>query len=192
LAVFPDPVHLYFSQAIDQCNKSEAIVSEVFKESSSKIKGESTYLIDSEVDSVNPVYATYLQLRIGSIIMIVSALEAFLNSIIPEDILYTRNNREFNKDQVQKVLSIEKKISEVLPQCGQYDLKKENPEAYEEIRALVTVRNSFVHLKNYQSQTVQLDYQKLFHSMQKIDIERHIKNVRTVMNAMKEGYIEDC
>ncbi|MEZ4921138.1 MAG: hypothetical protein R2792_18705 [Saprospiraceae bacterium] len=114
-AVFPDPIQLYLSQAINQYNIAEHIRKEKFVEASLKVKESEIYFLNSNSDNTSDLYNLYLQYRIGAIIMLVCSLEAFVNSLIPEGFIYTnKKGIELDKYETQKIVSLKEKVTYVI------------------------------------------------------------------------------
>lgn len=62
-----------------------------------------------------------LEKKMGAIVFAFSALEAFANEYIPEDYIFEKNRDDgrclegYNKDQIERFLSLDIKMNEVLP-----------------------------------------------------------------------------
>lgn len=189
-AVFPDPIQLYLSQAIDQYNISEHIRKEEFVEASLEVKESEIYFLNSNSDNTSDVYNLYLQYRIGAIIMLVCSLEAFVNSLIPEGFTYLNSKGvELDKSETQWKVSLKEKVTDVIPQITSINIKDDHPRLLTRINQLNKTRNEFVHLKNYGSNSFSNDYHKLFRDMQKFDIEKHIIAIKEYMNLIKPDFI---
>lgn len=82
-----------------------------------------------------------------------TALEAFVNQSIPDNFVFTRLrqdkkcNESFNKDQVERNLSLDIKLSEVLPEITGIELKKETL-LWQEYSKLKAIRDRIVHVKS--------------------------------------------
>ena len=167
LAVFPDPIQLYYFQAINQFKISEELRDEHFINASRKIKGKEGYFLNSDSDKTHPLYNNYLQSRLGSIIMLTCSVEAFVNSTIPENIKYISEKGEYlDKFGIQRWLSLKEKIEKVIPIITNIDFMYTHRDLINKINALNQVRNEFVHLKNYNASPFSDDYHKLFKNMQ--------------------------
>lgn len=190
LAIFPDPIQLYFSQAITQFNIAESIRREKFTEESMKVVDEETYFLDSDSDKTNELFNIYLQYRIGAIIMLVCSVEAFVNSLIPEGYSYTNEKGEIlDKLNVQKKLSLKEKIENVIPAITSIDVCTNHQVLKNRLIQLNKVRNEFVHLKNYDSSPFSRAYHKLFKDMLHFDIAKHIEAVKDYMNLLKKDFL---
>ena len=103
LSIFSDPIQLYYSFAIQAFTSSEELRNKEFIKSSKKVKGQEIYVLDVPPDETHPLYDSYLQLKIGSIIMLACSIEAFINSIITESITYTsEKGEELKKEGIKR------------------------------------------------------------------------------------------
>lgn len=106
-------------------------------------------------DTTARVY-DYLELICGSIIFAYTALEAFVNEELPEGYTYEREEqtdsgvyvvRQFDKEQIERQLSLSEKLATVLPQAmGKSSPKGTSPwEGFVHLRRL---RDRVVHMKS--------------------------------------------
>jgi len=182
MSVFPNPIQLYLSFAIECYNGAEKLRDEEFIKTP-KRNGK-VYYLDSDSDKTNPVYTTYLKAKVGSLIMLTCALEAFVNSLISKDASFTNDRLEIlDQIQIQRRYSLKSKISKVIPALQNKDFKDESKKDYDRLNSLIRIRNEFVHLKNYdQIPSMTYEYQKLFLSMKKFKFENCINAVKRYMN----------
>jgi hypothetical protein len=82
ITAFPNPVHLFLSLAIEHFTFSEQIKEINFPKCGKKY-GEDIYILDIEVNGTHDYCNDYIKYRASSIIILVSALEEYLNHIIP-------------------------------------------------------------------------------------------------------------
>ncbi len=94
----------------------------------------------------------YIERMIEAIVLAFSAIEAFCNESIPADFVYVRHDKSevlleaSHKETVERFLSTDEKLSEVLPQA----LKCKSPKGsscWENYRKLKTVRDRIIHMK---------------------------------------------
>lgn len=190
MSIFPDPIQLYFSFASKVFWSSEELRDKEFIKYSKKIKGEEKYILNVNSDETHPIYNSYLQLKIGSIIMLACSIEAFINSIINDTIVYTSEKGEkLDKDGIQRWIPLKEKIEKVIPIIYSIDFKVANKKEYEQIKSLIRLRNDFVHLKNYDKTPFSSEYQKLFLNLKKFNIKSSIEAVKAYMNNHKPNFI---
>jgi hypothetical protein len=190
MSIFPDPIQLYYSFAIKAFASSEELRNKEFIKASRQINGEEKYFLDVTSDETHPLYNSYLQFKIGSIIMLACSVEAFVNSIITESITYTsEKGKELDQDGIQRWLPLKEKIEKVIPQIYSSDFKDSNKNEFDQINFLIRIRNEFVHLKNYNKSPFSDEYQQLFLSLKKFNIKASIEAVKIYMNNYKPNFI---
>lgn len=101
----------------------------------------------SEADALD-----YIERMIEAIVLAFSAIEAFCNENIPSDFVYVRHDRSevlleaSHKETVERILSTDEKLSEVLPQA----LKCKSPKGsscWDGYKKLKAARNRIIHMK---------------------------------------------
>lgn len=191
---FPNPIHLFLSVAIEHYNHSEKIKETNFPKCGKKI-GDDIFILDIEENGTHDCYNHYIKYRASSIIMIVSAIEAFLNHIIPNDFVYrtTRKNKqvEFNKEEIESPkISFREKLTDVIPQwLGDDSFWSRNLTEKENILELYENRRNVIHLKT----NSQDDFERYFSVIDKmldLDISTSINSTIKFMNLVTENFIE--
>ena len=190
MSVFPNPIQLYFSFALKAFNQSEDLRNREFIKHSKKVNKEEKYFLDVDADKTHPLYNSYLQLKIGSIIMLACSLEAFVNSIIKEDSTHiNRKGEELDQEGIQRWMSLIDKIKYVIPSIYEIDFKQEHRHDFDQLCSLIRIRNEFVHLKNYNKSPFSDEYQQLFISLKKFKIKKSFKSVQNYMCRYKMDFI---
>ena len=190
MSVFPNPIQLYFSFALKAFTQSEDLRNKEFIKQSKKVTDEEKYFLDVDADKTHPLYNSYLQLKIGSIIMLACSLEAFVNSIIKEDSKYINHkNEELNQEDIQRWMTLIDKITFVIPSIHNIDFKLENKKDFDLINSLIRIRNEFVHLKNYNKSPFSDEYQQLFISLKKFKMNTCFQSVKKYMCIYKKDFI---
>ena len=191
-AAFPDPILLYLSISHKQYQVSEQIKAELFEKNSMNSEGKMR-MFNSTVNSTNDIYNTYLQSRVCSIIMLHSSIEAFVNSVIPENIQYPYTTRKgtriLNKQEVDKKVIFKDKLIKVLKFVTGIDLETIHTDLIDDILSFYKVRNDFVHLKSYMENTFKPSHTTVFNDMLNMDIEKYQKVAHKFMNLIKPNYI---
>lgn len=191
-AAFPDPVLLYLSISQKQFQISEQIKSELFEIKSMK-SGGNIRMFNSTVNNTNDVYNTYLQSRVCSIIMLHSSIEAFVNSVIPENIQYSwttkKGTRVLNKREIDKKIIFKDKLIKVLAFVTGIDLENNHKDLTDGILDFYKVRNDFVHLKSYMENGFKPSHTTVFNDMLNMDIEKYQEVAYKFMNLIKPNYI---
>jgi hypothetical protein len=191
LATFPDPIHLYLSQAIDLLNISEKIWKEYVIKFSMKAEDGSVYLIDSTSEETNLFYNNYLQNRVGTLMMLICSIEGFVNSLIPKNFEFRWKGKAYDKKGVQRYapfkVNLEKVILLIYKELDKdiYDRLVKN------ILLIYDLRNELVHLKNYGENAMDDNYHQLFKRMLQYDLELALTDTVQYMNLLKPGFIKD-
>lgn len=194
ITTFPNPIHLFLSLSSEHYNISEKVKSESFVKCG-KPYGKDLYLLNFEENGTHECYNNYIKYRTSSIIMLVSSLEAFLNHIIPNDIIYktVRKNKpvEFTKIDIEsQKISFREKLEKILPQCSETKFNWKNYKLeFEIIIDLYKCRKDLIHLKT-NSQTDFDMYFEVIDKMMNLNISCAIDSTITIMNIVKNDFIE--
>lgn len=130
----------------------------------------------------------------GCIIFLFTALESFINHILPDDKPYIvsndRNTIHYSKAQIQKAINFDEKIKKVLPQLlnGKSYFKK-TTSSTQHLTNLKNLRDDLIHTKsdsNFENQ------KQLMISLLRFKYDDAFKAVRDFMNFYKPNYILDC
>lgn len=198
VTAFPNPVHLFFSVAIEHFNQSEEIKSRNFPKCGKKI-GKDIFILDIEENGTHECYNHYVKYRTSSIVMLVSAIEAFLNHIIPNDFKYTcektKNGKTkevtFSKKQIESsAVSFNEKLVKVIPQMLNNesfwgDLENEK----RSILDLYSNRKNLIHLKTNAEDDLST-YFNVIDEMLDLDIAKCIESITKFMNEVETDFIE--
>jgi hypothetical protein len=94
----------------------------------------------------------YIELIMQSVIFAFTALEAFVNEVIPDSYEYTKTNNKckeiYNKSEIERWLSIEEKIGQVLPSALGIPTPKGRHNSWNEFQKLKKVRDRLIHMKS--------------------------------------------
>lgn len=136
----------------------------------------------------------YFGLTSGFVIFLFTSIEAFINHTIPKEHIYRKSEKrrteEYSKEQIERYLSIDEKMNNVLPQITQKNFAKSHPVIYKHIENLKDFRDSIIHTKASVKENTAFDY--LFKKAITFKYEETIDAVRDFLNFYKPGYIEDC
>jgi hypothetical protein len=194
VTAFPNPIHLFLSVAIEHYNHSEKIKETNFPICGKQI-GDDIFILDIEENGTHDCYNHYIKYRASSIIMLVSALEAFLNHIIPNDFIYQTNRKNkpvgFNKEEIESPqISFREKLTDVIPQwLSDNSFWNRNLTDKQNILALYENRRNIVHLKT----NSQDDFERYFSVIDKmldLDISSSINSTIKFMNLTTTNFVE--
>lgn len=210
LVIIPDPVSLNFNNAqnfIDKCealkktinkSKKSMIFSDVFKDESSlvglaieKIKEiDPNVKIYRDLDS-NKVFE-YMQSSMGVFISLVTAVESFLNMIIPYDYIIEKENKNgekqiFDKDQIVRQFSIEDKIELVVNIKRKSDIKQQK--FWQSFKEIKKIRNEVIHFKKTEKKIDEL-WSPIIVSFFDLDLYKVFDDTVELINFIEPSYLE--
>ncbi len=194
VTAFPNPVHLLLSMGVEHYNLSEDIKATNFPKCGKQC-ADDLYILDIEENGTHDCYNHYIKYRAGSIIMLVSSLEAFLNHVIPNDFVYntTRKNKpvQFDKTAIESTkVSFRDKLLDVIPQWLNTKTFWDNLSSEKEsILGLYENRKNIIHLKT----NAEDDFARYFDVIDKMldfDILTAINSTITLMNSCSDKFVE--
>ncbi len=194
VTAFPNPVHLFLSVAIEHYNYSEKIKETNFFKCGKKC-GDDIYILDIEENGTHDCYNHYVKYRASSIIMLVTALEAYLNHIITNDFVYntTKDGKhlQLSKGKIESAkISFREKLTKVIPQwLEDPDFWKSCGDIQENILELYENRRGLIHLKT----NSQDDFERYFLVIDKmldLDISTAINSTIQFMNFATKNFVE--
>ena len=116
----------------------------------------------------------YVERVMESIVMAFTALEAYVNEVIPDDYKYETNRKSeiileiMDKKQVERWLSLDEKLSHILPEV----LKIKSPKSsrsWQGYRKLKKVRDRIIHMKAEDRRSSGPDIPTLWHELLKVE-----------------------
>lgn len=194
ITTFPNPIHLFLSIAIENYNQSENYKEKNFPKCGISV-GDNVYMLEIEANGTHDCYNHYVKYRMSSIVMLVSAIEAFMNHIIPNDHIYEtiRKNKNVQFDKVaieSPKITFKEKLIDIIPKCStngflwsQYEQEKQM------MLNLYENRKNLIHLKTNALD----DFDKYFDAIDKmldLDIWTTIDSVINVMNKLMPNFVE--
>lgn len=128
-------------------------------ESEAASKQENFVKSKSKYDKPNTFYPVsneylfdLLQKRMGSIVFAYTALESFANENIPDDYIYIRDRddakctEKYSKDQIEKFLSLDIKLGNILPPIMNVNSPK-GKDLWNKFKLIKDLRDRIIHLK---------------------------------------------
>lgn len=108
-----------------------------------------------------------------AVITAFSALEAFINEMIPEDASFEDKNDKIivrkNKDQIEKNMSVLDKLDKVLPDVLNTASPKGIEPIWSKFKKLKDIRNRIIHMSSADRVSSKLDNPNLWHKIFSID-----------------------
>ncbi len=189
IGVTPNPIDIYFGIAFTFLNHSRQIF-EAIKMHKEDINLPCVLLIDNKFNS-------YLQYCISTIILLHSTLEAFINSIIPDDnYTYSTEVREkgqkitkkLAKEEIER-LNFSEKFKAVVKDVTKIDFAKTNPKLYRSLIDLNTLRCDLIHLKTIKDGRKE-NYVLVFIEVINSDLDKYAKDVKEYINLIRPDTIQ--
>ena len=131
-----------------------------------------------------------------AIIPLVNALESFMNRMIPETFEFISEDAQKktiqNKGQIERNLTFEKKIKEVIPSATSKTFHLNHPDRYTILSDLKLLRDEMTHMKSYHQNKGLMTYEKLYNTAFKFDYQAALNAVKFYINHYSENLIEPC
>lgn len=194
LSALPSPTHLFLSAAVELYQISEQRKNKNFINCGKQLDIPNSAILDFEQGDTNECFTDFLKTRSSSIIMLVSALENFMNQQIPNDYTYIwfdkkNHKKKKNHDEIENNVSFNNKLEYVIPDaCKSKELWKNNSEELNIIKELYSHRKEFVHLKT-KSEKEWKRYFEAFDNMVKFDMNKAIQAVIKIMNIISPEFV---
>jgi hypothetical protein len=140
------------------------------------------------------IFYDYFGVISSFIIMLMTALEAFINQNITDDFIYLKNEggrctKSYDKDQIQRWIVFEEKIKNVLNKIKGKNFEKEFPLKYQRIRNLKELRDDIAHTKQGE---VYGKYQELYKKTLDFKCVEAINVAKDFINFYEGNLIEPC
>ena len=180
----PDPVLIHFNNAYVLFREMQAAKKKLFK------------ILDGGNSDENISQELYLYFGMcnGCIVFLFTAIEAFINKYIPDTYRFedSKNNRTevYNKDQIQRHLSFDVKLKEVLPKIEGKDFAKRHPLIWVHINNLKELRDMVVHTKT--DSKGKTPYEYIFKKALNFKYEEALHSVRDLINFYQPDYVVEC
>ena len=144
--------------------------------------------------SINKVYHFVATTSICATFLF-NAIEAFINLLIPEDYIYVRqgpkSTEHFTKEQIQRNLSFEEKVKQVIPSVTDKSFVAQYGHIYERVNKLKLLRDEITHTKTDVASKPNW-YEKLYTELLNFDFEKALHASRDYINFYQPDLIEEC
>lgn len=177
----PEPSILYFTNAEDKLNELLKIQSTLLESN----------LTTNNFSDLSHAFYNFFQLSSDYIINLFTSIEAFNNSLIPDDFSIKIKSKNYNKERTQRSMDFLNKIKKAIPQIMNKSFLKDNPKKYEFLLEIKHLRDNVVHTKNMQS-GFPASYRELYKSYLNFDFKKSYEVTKDYFNFYKEDWIENC
>lgn len=176
----PEPSILYFTNAENKLSELIKLLSIILE---SKLFGDLNHL--------SHIFFNFFQLSSDYIINLFTSIEAYNNSLIPDDFEILHNRKIFNKERTQRSMDFLSKLKKAIPKIMDKSFANDFPEKYEFILELKKLRDNVVHTKNMQNGFL-ASYRELYRSYLDFDFIKSYQIIREYFNYYREDWIEEC
>lgn len=128
------------------------------------------------------------------LISLFTALESFVNDLIPNDGYYEKVDskciQKYDKEQIQKHLTFDEKTKKVLPYFfGNKSFFEAHPKISQHIINLKDLRDNIVHPKSSQNHKLQ---EELIKKILKFAYDESFNSVKEFLNYYRPNFVEEC
>lgn len=180
----PDPTLIYFHNAQSSLKQIELERDTLVQKLDFQGKVPET--------AINEIY-NYFGLTSGFVIFLFTAIESFINQIIPDDFKFeiesNRKTEVYNKRQIQESLDFKTKITKVLKSSTGNDFFSKSTPANQLIYRLKDFRDDVIHTKD---DGEIMKYDTLVDNALRFPYEKALLAVAKFMNHYKKDYIVEC
>jgi hypothetical protein len=194
ISVLPSPTHLFLTSSLEFFEFSKKIKSDDFIRFSKRGNDTNLFILDFEYGCTNQSYTSYIKAVTSSIIMLVSALESFMNQIIPKNFSYRKEDKNgeknYNHKKIENGISFKEKLELVVPLAiNQKDFWRTRSENLDIINELYNHRKNMIHLKT-KSEDELNRYSVVFSEMLSFDLLKAINATINIFNSIEENFVE--
>jgi len=180
-----DPVLIYFNLAQMNLKQIYSLKKELLEEFGNKTS--------VKENSLN-IFYVFFGIASAFIIMLVTSLEAFVNSKIDKNFSYKKKDGEkcvkvYNCEQIQRWILFEEKVTSILNKETNKNFAKKHKSSQEKINQLIKLRNEVIHTKTDNTHKY---YENLYTDMLRFKFNETIMAVRDFINFYEENLIEQC
>ncbi len=173
----PEPSILYFINASRQIDKIISIRTQLFD------------MIGLEkIIQADQLFSEFFFLGTNFVINLYSSIEAFNNSIIPNDFTIKIKKRFMDKDTIQRYACFEDKMKTIVPRIFNRSFVIDFNNKWELLDQLKSLRDSVIHTKNF-SKNWAASYRNIYRDYLSFDFENVFKYAKDYMNYYKPDWI---
>jgi len=144
--------------------------------------------IDKAVEA-DHLFMEFFLLATNFVINLFSSLEAFNNSLIPNEFKFRDGKRLMDKDTIQRHARFDIKIKKIIPQFSEKSFVLDYSKKYDLIEDLKSLRDSVIHTKNF-SKNWAASYREIYRNYLAFDFENAYNYTKDYMNYYKPEWIE--
>lgn len=125
---------------------------------------------DTSISLEDPTAFAYLEHMFEAVVCSHTAVEAYVNELLPADRLYERKSKQgaletLSKDEIERRAPLIEKVSTFLPQALGVRSPKGVHRAYSDLQGLIKVRDRLIHMKSIDRKSSGPDVDTIWHRL---------------------------
>ncbi|MBK5213464.1 MAG: hypothetical protein JJE55_07380 [Flavobacteriaceae bacterium] len=195
IAPLPNPVHLLINVGIENYNNSVITLGLFKNDCQLKENNKGVHLLNLGNDNTNQNFNNLIKFKITAVVSLITALEAFLNQVIPNDFIYKGFKKDkpynFNKKQIESSsITFKVKLTDVMSQLiKKPHFSKQHSKIIAIIIQLYEIRRELIHMKTSSEDWLGL-YFKITGGVIDIDLEKTIIALKKYMNLVQPNSLK--
>lgn len=195
IAPLPNPVHILLNCGIENFNYSISKLILLKNDCQLDDNPNGIHILNIGNDNTNNTFNDLVKFKMITVISLVTALEAFLNQIIPNDFIYEQTRKEkiqkLNKREIESPLvTFKEKLTDVINQLTKnQNFSAINSEIINPIIELYNLRKEIIHLKTHGENEMGI-YFKSVGKLLDIELESVINSIIKYMNLISPKFIK--
>lgn len=142
-----------------------------------------------KVIEADRLFTEFFMLSSDFIINLFASLEAFNNSVIPEDFTIRIKRRLMDREIIQRYARFDDKVIKVVPKIFEKSFIENYPDKWELINSLKKLRDDLIHTKNM-SKNWAASYRDIYRACLSFDFNKTYQYIRDYMNFYKTNWID--
>jgi hypothetical protein len=135
------------------------------------------------------LFSDFFLLAFNFVVNLFASIEAFNNSVIPENFTFGSKKGLMNREEIQRKESFDIKVKKVVPQVFNKSFVVDFIGKYESLNKLRNIRDSLIHTKNF-SKNWAASYRDIYRELLAFDFENVLSYTKDYMNYYKPNWIE--
>jgi hypothetical protein len=135
------------------------------------------------------LFSDFFLLSFDFVTNLFASLEAFNNSVIPDDFTYRDNKRLLDRDKIQLYAKFDLKVKKITPRIFNKSFVVDFIRKYELLDTLRNIRDSLIHTKNF-SKNWAASYRDIYRELLAFDFENVLYYTKDYMNYYEPDWIE--
>ena len=185
--ILPNAVECYYGTAYKHLNSTQNIEAKLLLKQMNA---------PADISLINDNdFEAYIQNKISGLVLICSTLDAFINSLIPEDAIFPFAKKEAGKHVALLIdkkeiegIELNLKVQKIVKYFTKKDIHKSYPRIYLNILRLIDIRNRLICLQK-RNNDIKDNIQDILGDALESDLEKFVSDVKSYINIIKPGTI---